>query len=230
MASNTDRLDYLRDYRELFFDQAHSEGIATLPSLVVLDSILLTYPIQNVLEIGRGLGTLTLFMGANYDLTIYSIESNQYCITASQINCLPVNYSPFVSIPEIDRDHLKNLNLVVIDGPVSKFEFPMLFLGNGTRIYFFENHQLITKLRVMLRLFRNNRTCRYVEVFPTHNFEGPSYVVSLPSHGLKSAWGYIPLFITILPRVFRHSLLKLGRLENPLDDSYHMSKWKPRIL
>lgn len=229
MASNTERLQYLCDFRKLFLGKPGSEGIATLPSLVVLDSLLSTYPILTVLEIGRGIGTLTLFMGTNYDVTISSIESNEYCILESEKNCAEIDFRAFKLFEELSTHDLEEFDLIVFAGPVSNSDFKLLFLGLGVRIYFFENHQVITKVRVLHALFWRGRMSRYVEIFPTHTFEGPSYIVSSPRYSSASfLMTYLALFILILPRVLRHSVSKLAKRQNPLADSYLYSKWNPK--
>lgn len=220
--------DSLAKFREGFASKPLSSGIATLPSLIVLDSILKTYQISNVLEIGRGLGTLTKFIGEELDCVIHSVESNQYCINQSAFNCAGVEYLPYLGVSHIATESLHDIDLVVIDGPISRHEFPLLFLGDKVRIYFFENHQLVTKVRVLFHLFLQRRQARYVEVFPDHNFEGPSYVVSLPIMSKTSFLiGNTLSFVIMSPRLLRHCVHKLKKFQNPLVDSYSISMWNP---
>ena len=226
--SNTNRQEYLSDFRAEFSNKLHSQGIATLPSITVLDLVLTIYPIKTVLEIGRGLGTLTAFMGRNYPLEIYSIEADDYCIKMSAANCAGISFKAFRSVSEVPTLVLEQTDLVVIDGPISKLDFSLLFQGTGTRIFFFENHQLITKCRILVGLFRRNIFSRYVEVFPRHDFEGPSYVVSRPARSRFSFFlNNFAVAVILLPRLMRHSLKKLSKGQNPLTDSYLMSKWNP---
>ncbi len=216
----------LEEFRNEFAQKPLSSGIATLPSLLVLDSILRTYEIKNVLEIGRGLGTLTKFIGQNFNVNIYSVESDSYCIKESALNCTGISYSHFREIHEIDFSILESLDLVVIDGPIPRSSFRSLFNSNKNRIFFFENHQLVTKIRVLSFLFSRGRHSRYVEMFPFHNFEGPSYVVSLPRWSLLSLFSnYISLWILLAPRFIKHCFTKLTKRKNPFIDSYRVSQW-----
>jgi hypothetical protein len=135
-----------------------SAGIATLPSLIVLNGILQTYEIKEVLEIGRGLGTITKFMSKDFDLNIYSVETNLYCIEQSAIYLNEIIFSPVQHIMEVPTNILRKIDLVVIDGPISRAEFNLLFLGDGIRVFFFENHQIVSKARVLTYLFFSSKT------------------------------------------------------------------------
>jgi hypothetical protein len=228
MKSKQDIRSYLKFSRDEFAAKPLSAGIATLPSLIVLNGILQTYEVKEVLEIGRGLGTITKLMGKNFDLNIYSIESNLYCIESSALYLKGINYSPFRSIIEVPTKILRKIDLVIIDGPVSRAEFKFLFLGDGIRIFFFENHQIVSKARVLTYLFFHRRASRYVEIYPDHNFEGPSYIVSQPVwSSLTNFLNYLSLGITLIPRLTRHAFLKLTERQNFLSDSYRLSKWDP---
>ena len=222
------RRDQLDKYRNDFAKMPHSQGIATLPSLIVLDGILNTYQITNVLEIGRGLGTLTKFMGQNFKLNIFSVEPDAYCIDESARNCAGVKYQHCNQLNHIGNSILKDLDLVVIDGPISKSQFKLIFESDKIRLYFFENHQIVTKMRVLLYLFFHGRHSRYVEIFPFHNFEGPSYIVSLPRwSNFSFATNYVALFLQLVPRIVKHCHFKLSKRQNPLTDSYRLSRWNP---
>ncbi len=228
MKPNQDLRSHLKLFRDEFASKPLSAGIATLPSLIVLNGILQTYEIKEVLEIGRGLGTITKFMGKDFDLNIYSVETNLYCIEHSAINLKEIIYSPVQRIMEVPTNVLQKIDLVVIDGPVSRDEFDFLFLGDGIRVYFFENHQIVSKARVLTYLFFHRRHSRYVEIYPDHNFEGPSYVVSLPIwSSLTYFLNYLSLCITLVPRLTRHAFSKLRQRQNFLSDSYRLSKWDP---
>jgi hypothetical protein len=222
------RREYLRIFHEEFTSMPLSQGIATLPSLVVLDHILTTYEIRKVLEFGRGLGTLTKFMGSNFDVEIYSLETNDYCITKSRENLIGVEYQDFRSIREIPDSVLESIDLVVIDGPISKSDFKLVIRSTRKRIYFFENHQLISKIRIILALFLKGRTCRYIEIFPYHDNQGPSYVISLPrSSVFVLASNFVSLGMQQVPRLVRFVVYKILSRENPFSDSYSVSKWNP---
>lgn len=228
MTPQQDIRSYLKLFRDEFATKPLSAGIATLPSLIVLNGILQTYAIKEVLEIGRGLGTITKFMGKDFDLNIYSVESNLYCIEKSAIYLNGINYSPVNYISEVTESILREIDLVVIDGPVSRGEFKFLFFGDGIRVFFFENHQIVSKARVITYLFFHGRHARYVEIYPDHNFEGPSYVVSMPVWSpLTFALNNLSLGITLLPRLTRHAFSKLRKRQNFLSDSYRLSKWDP---
>jgi hypothetical protein len=224
------RREYLDSFRRDFSSMPKSQGIATLPSLIVLDHILTTYEISNVLEIGRGLGTLTKFMGSNYDLEIYSLESNDYCRTKSKENLIGVACFDFKSIQDIQDSILESIDLVVIDGPISKSDFKLVVDSTRIRIYFFENHQLISKIRIILAVFSKGRACRYVEIFPFHDYQGPSYVISLPRRSILAlALNIASLGMQQFPRLVKWVFIKMLRRENPFSDSYSISKWNPSL-
>jgi hypothetical protein len=142
--------------------------------------ILRTYKVDQVMDFGAGIGTLTSLVIKNTNANLTAIEKNEFCIKQFTKHNLPNNR--ITLLDEIPRH--SNFDLAIIDGAIQAREILRLFYGSKNIIVFIEGRRssTIARLNFYSIFFRLNRKFQYcpsrLNLFGSSEIEkGGSYFI-----------------------------------------------------
>ena len=157
-----------------------SDHIATVSSQINLLEILRTHQVDQVMDFGAGIGTLTSLVIKHTNVNLTAIEKNEFCIKQFTKHNLPNNRITLLGkIPRYG-----NFDLVIIDDAIKTSEIFRLFYAAKNVIVFIEGRRSSTIARlsfysIFFRMIRKFQYCpSRLNLFGSNEIEkgGSSFV------------------------------------------------------
>ena len=213
-----------------------AEQCASLFSIRSLEFLILKNSFYEILELGRGLGTLTELMLRVSESNLITVENNSFCI--NEINKNLINQRPYKLLKGYDQIDRFDFDLLVIDVNNGIFNISNLVKrSTNCRAIFIEGHHLAHRINISRELFKKRRIQKLEDLRPARGAKGCAVFSSEVDNSICHNKAFLSFIKTYTPLASNLFVIKIRNMigkwfnnhENHRSIKFLRSKWFGKI-